>query len=327
VIAILLSGGGNRGALEAGALLPLFEQGIRPGMLIGTSAGALNAAFLAVNPCLERAQELAELWRNVKRREIFPGNFLTALWRMARGKDGLCSDWNRLRFILRHLPPEVRTFGDIRAVQLYITATNLNTGQPYFFGEDPSESVVDALMASTALPPYFAPWPYKGWQYVDGGAVANVPMRWAVTRGARELYVIDLTVAPSLHPGLRGLIAVMDQTVGVMLYHQVQEELKACAQRGVTVHYLAISAFAGLPIWDFKHSEEMITEGRRAMEEYLRQRAWEAEPVRMPFPSRVLHWGTEWLRRRRLRRAVDAKEEFRIEDDSGRKGTTAVDQR
>ncbi|MGQ9586727.1 MAG: patatin-like phospholipase family protein, partial [Anaerolineae bacterium] len=304
MIAILLSGGGNRGALEAGALLALFERGIRPEMLIGTSAGALNAAFLAVNPCLERAQELAEVWRNVKRQEIFPGNALTALWRMARGKDGLCNDWNRLQFILRHLPAKIRTFGDIRAVQLYITATNLNTGQPYFFGEDPSDSVADALMASTALPPYFAPWPYRGWQYVDGGAVANVPIRWAVAKGARELYVIDLTVAPPLRPSIRGLVGIMDQTVGVMLYHQVQEELVACAQRGIIVHYIAIDAFAGLPIWDFHHSSEMIVEGRKTMEQYLREEAREAQPTRITLRSLVLRWGTEWLRRRRLRRAA-----------------------
>lgn len=304
MIAILLSGGGNRGALEAGALLALFERGIRPEMLIGTSAGALNAAFLAVNPCLERAQELAEVWRNVKRQEIFPGNALTALWRMARGKDGLCNDWNRLQFILRHLPAKIRTFGDIRAVQLYITATNLNTGQPHFFGEDPSDSVADALMASTALPPYFAPWPYRGWQYVDGGAVANVPMRWAVAKGARELYVIDLTVAPPLRPSIRGLVGIMDQTVGVMLYHQVQEELVACAQRGIIVHYIAIDAFAGLPIWDFHHSSEMIVEGRKTMEQYLREEAREAQPTRITLRSLVLRWGTEWLRRRRLRRAA-----------------------
>ncbi|MGQ9458488.1 MAG: patatin-like phospholipase family protein [Anaerolineae bacterium] len=304
MVAILLSGGGNRGALEAGALLALLERGIQPEMLIGTSAGALNAAFLAVNPCLERAQELAEVWRNVKRQEIFPGNVLTALWRMARGKDGLCNDWNRLQFILRHLPAEIRTFGDIRAVQLYITATNLNTGQPYFFGEDPSDSILDALMASTALPPYFAPWPYKGWQYVDGGAVANVPMRWAVEKGARELYVIDLTVAPPVRSGFRGLVAIMDQTVGVMLHHQVQEELEACAQRGIIVHYIAMDAFAGLPIWDFHHSSEMIAEGRRAMEEFLQQEVQRGKASRLPLRSRLLCWGTEWLRRRRLRRAA-----------------------
>ena len=50
---------------------------------------------------------------------------------MARGKDGLCSDQNRLRFILRHLSSGVRTFADIRAVRLYITAANLNTGQVF----------------------------------------------------------------------------------------------------------------------------------------------------------------------------------------------------
>ena len=50
MIAFVLSGGGNRGALEAGALLALFERGIQPDILVGTSAGAMNAAFIAINP-------------------------------------------------------------------------------------------------------------------------------------------------------------------------------------------------------------------------------------------------------------------------------------
>ncbi|MGC8838874.1 MAG: patatin-like phospholipase family protein [Anaerolineae bacterium] len=205
-------------------------------------------------------------------------------------------------------------------VQPYITATDLNTGQPSFFGEDPSDSIVDALMASTALPPYFGPWPYKGWQYVDGGAVANVPMRWAVAKGARELYVIDLTVAPPLRPGIRGLVSVMDQTVGAMLHHQILEEVRACAQQHIRVHYLAIEAFAALPIWDFQHSAEMIAEGRRAMEGYLQEEAREPGRIRMPWQLRVLHWATEWLRSRRLRRAALAQPTTGGGDEIGRKG-------
>ena len=61
--AFVLSGGANYGAQQAGALEVLFEHGIQPDMVMGVSAGALNAAWVAVNPKLEGVQELSRIWR------------------------------------------------------------------------------------------------------------------------------------------------------------------------------------------------------------------------------------------------------------------------
>lgn len=61
MIAFVLSGRGNQGALQVGAMQVLFEHGIVPEMLVGTSAGAINAAFVAANPCREQLDRLAEL--------------------------------------------------------------------------------------------------------------------------------------------------------------------------------------------------------------------------------------------------------------------------
>ena len=70
MIAFVLSGGGNLGALQVGALLVLMAEGIYPDMLVGTSAGAVNAAFLASDPTLEGVERLAEIWKRIKKDNI-----------------------------------------------------------------------------------------------------------------------------------------------------------------------------------------------------------------------------------------------------------------
>ena len=76
MLAFVLSGGGNRGALEVGALRVLVERGIRPEMLVGTSAGAVNAAMVASDPTLEGMQRLVNAWREVTKYDVYPGNHL-----------------------------------------------------------------------------------------------------------------------------------------------------------------------------------------------------------------------------------------------------------
>ena len=72
MIAFVLSGGGSLGAVQAGMLEALLERDIVPHVLVGTSIGAANAAFLAAEPTLPRAQALSDLWRSLRSREIFP---------------------------------------------------------------------------------------------------------------------------------------------------------------------------------------------------------------------------------------------------------------
>ena len=282
MLAFVLSGGGNRGALEVGVLQVLFERGIRPQMLVGTSAGAMNAAYIATNPTLEGAQELAELWLKLTKEDVYPGNYLTMAWRLMRGKDSLFPNGNLKRFVEAHMPPGVRCFGDIKGVRLYITATNLNTCRLEVFGDDPSVPLVDALMASAAIPPYFPPWNYNGWQYVDGGVTANLAVDVALERGATEIYAIHVA-GSEMRSSVRGLPSIASQSIAAMLSHQLQRELEEAATRpGVTIHYIKLEAFQSLSFWDFDHAAEMIEEGRRVMEEYMRSPKPLAAPRALP---------------------------------------------
>ncbi len=78
-VAFALSGGGNLGPMQAGSIVALMEAGITPDLLVGTSVGALNAAFLATRPGIAGARALMDAWSALKRPEAVRLNFFTAL--------------------------------------------------------------------------------------------------------------------------------------------------------------------------------------------------------------------------------------------------------
>ncbi len=269
MIAFVLSGGGNRGALEVGALQALLEHGIVPDMLVGTSAGAMNAAFIAADPSVVGALTLGTLWKSLRRRDVFPGNALTMAWRVLTGQDGLVSS-DRLRdLVLRNLPPGVACFGDLR-VRLYTTAADLNTATLYLFGDDPSTLIVDAVMASASLPITFPPYVYHDAQLVDGGIVANVPIEIAMSKGATEIYAIDLGYSGEPVPDVHGVIAIAQRMLTSLIYQQLLDDIEEAAEDpSITLHHIRISAYHGISMWDFGHAEEMIRTGKGITEAYL----------------------------------------------------------
>ncbi len=300
MLAFVLSGGGNRGPLEVGALQVLLEHGIVPQMLVGTSAGAINAAFLAVEPTLHTAAELANLWQNVETKHVFQGNRFTMLWRLLTGKDSLYRNQSLERLILENLRPGTDLFGDIDAVKLYIVATQLDTGEARVFGQDPQERLIDAIMASTALPPFLPPWQCGDELLVDGGISADLPVRVAVSHGAREIYALHLVDAPRAGQQMRGLFSITEQTINTVLSRQLQMDLDESESiKGVTLHHVPLTGFYGLPLWDFTHTDEMIEGGRRQMEEYLQATEGVATSKRLSSLRSTLRRGA-----RRARRAL-----------------------
>src|SRR5512135_1064127 len=85
-LAVVLGGGGARGALQVGALRALFEHGYKPGLLVGTSAGAINAAFLAIHGAsLNGIDRLEAAWHQAAQIDLLPSNYV----------------WTALRSVLR----------------------------------------------------------------------------------------------------------------------------------------------------------------------------------------------------------------------------------
>ncbi len=270
MIAFVLSGGGARGALEVGALQALVEAGIHADMIVGTSAGAINAAGFATNPTAAGVQRLAEQWIHAPSGDIFPGNWFSIARRFLTRQDSLYPNDGLRRFIEANLPPGVNTFGDITQIRLYITTANLNTSTLYLFGEDPTANLVKAVLASAAIPPIFPPVEYNGYQYVDGGVVANVPISVAISQGATTVYAINLGDSGEMDDPARGIVPIAQQTIFTLMYQQLLDDLVDVAQMPhITLYNIVLAAFAGHPIRDLSQSAAMIEAGYHITRDYL----------------------------------------------------------
>ncbi|HJR46218.1 MAG TPA: patatin-like phospholipase family protein [Actinomycetota bacterium] len=187
-VAFVLSGGGPLGALQVGALHALFERDIRPDLAVGTSVGALNATWLAMNPTSAGVAHLESSWRNMKEGDLFPGGRFRASWaRMLVKGNKVFENSGLRRTIERTLGPA--TFEEAQ-IPLAVTATDLETGAEMLFSTGP---VLEPLLASTAMPGIFPPVEVDGRLYIDGGVANNVPIAPAAGLGANTIYVMNST--------------------------------------------------------------------------------------------------------------------------------------
>jgi NTE family protein len=275
MIAFVFSGGGNRGALQVGAVQVLLSRGIVPDILVGTSAGAINAAYLAHDPTPATAQELERLWLQVTTDDIYPGSRMAIVWRLLKERTSLFPNDNLYRFLRRHIPPDVETFADLKGAGLYIVATHLGTSQMYVFGERPTDRVVDAVMASTALPPLHPPWYVDGEYYVDGGAVSDLPLRVAVDRGARTIYALHLPAAIPPLPLGHSVADIAGRAISALMRQQVALDFHSVDHaRKVTLHHIELCPPGHLELSprDFSQSAKLIAIGREQTERYLETR-------------------------------------------------------
>ena len=177
-IGLALGGGAARGFAHIGVIQVLEEAGIRPDLVVGTSAGSLVAALYAAG---RNGAELAQLALTMDEGAItdwsFPGRGLI------RG-DALA------RFVREHTAG--RTIEQMR-LPLGIVATDLDTGEPILFQRGDTGL---AVRASSAVPAVFQPVRIGNREYVDGGLVSPVPVRFARQMGAELVVAVDISTPP-----------------------------------------------------------------------------------------------------------------------------------
>ena len=272
MIAIALTGGGNRGPLQVGALQALFAHGIWPDFVVGTSAGALNAVYLAADGTPAATDRLADVWRNVKFRTAFSGNYLQVVWRFLRGDDSFYSSDNMRQIIASHLDPLARTYADLK-LPCYITTSDLHSNRLWLFPDenDRSAPLVDTVLASATLPALHPPVVYGGTQLVDGGVVDNVPAGIAMAKGATEIYLINVGYGGEPQGPVKGIIRILSRTLTTFLAQSLFQDLEmASANPDVKLHHIHITEMGDIPFSDFSQVDAMIEAGRNAAERYLR---------------------------------------------------------
>lgn len=275
-LAFVLGGGGARGALQVGALRALIEAGYQPDLLVGTSAGAINATFMAVRGMsLQSITELVQAWHDAATAEFFPQNYLWLTVRaLFRRPDVHTSHRLRDFFVSHGLGPELR-FGDIQGIRLVLVATDLNASQLALYGLDPAEYVLEGLLASTALPPWVTPIERDGSLLMDGGAISTLPIEPAMLTGATEIIALDLYDPNSLPHEPNGFGPFLAKLLNTVERRQTEMELALASARRVPVHYLHLRAPDSVPLWDFSHAGELIEIGYELARAQIPR--WQAE--------------------------------------------------
>jgi NTE family protein len=270
--AFVLSGGANYGAQQVGALEVLLEYGLQPDMIMGVSAGALNAAWVARHPTSEGVQELGRIWREDAAASIPPVGPLTALLRLIGGKDSLLSNDSLLQFI-RRWPFADSTFGEFTRPRLYTVAARYDDGVLRIFGDEPNDRILDGLMTSTAMPPFYPPWEVAGVLYLDGGITSHLPVQAAAARGATEIFALHNGhgFLPGNLPPQRTVLSVGAQAVSLLVNRQAQLEIEVMQRdRSVRLHLLNLHTDDDPGLWNFTRAAELIAAGRRLAEDYLK---------------------------------------------------------
>jgi len=275
--------------MQAGALEVLLAHGLRPQMLVGTSAGALNAVYLATDPTPDGARRLADAWRGVRLGHMGSQGLFTVIRRMLANADSMYLTDSLARYLREQLPPNVETFGDLAAlagVRAYAVAVRLDTGQLRVFGDDPADRVLDGMMASTAVPLLFPPWTVDGVRYVDGGVLAKLPIRVAVERGATDIVALDVKDSMGGDGNARGMMAIIGRATSLMTEQQVEAELAWARSADVRVRHLPL-IHGNTLFWDFTRADELIALGQAAAEMFLEQGDRRADKVIMEHTSRL----------------------------------------
>jgi len=185
--ALILSGGGARGAYQAGVLKHLQEIDWQPDLVCGTSVGAINATAIG---CGLGIYDIINLWKSIERGRVYNISFWQQLqyYFTRRGFVPLMETEPLKRLILERM--EIKRLRSSEQ-EIVITAVNILKSRLKFF----NNSVIDIehVMASSAIPILF-PWQYiDGEPYWDGGVMANTPILPALERGAKEIIVVLLS--------------------------------------------------------------------------------------------------------------------------------------
>lgn len=258
----VLSGGAARGAVQVGMMQTLIEAGIVPDGLVGTSVGALNAAFMGWQPDADRIHDLAERWRRLTTRDIFPGGNWTRLAHLAQRHPYLFSS-DALGALIDAWVPVTRL--EDLTVPVRVTTTPLaNSGAMYH----ERGLIAPLLLASAAVPGVFAPVELVDSSgarstHVDGGVADLVPVAGAAGLAPTRVFVLDATV-PARVPRARTPIEIVVASLGVAMRVRPLADLGP----GVVVHHLSAPDL-GTRMTDFTRTADHIVLGRRAAESLL----------------------------------------------------------
>lgn len=240
-VGLVLGGGAARGFAHIGVIQVLEEAGIHPSLVVGTSAGSLVAAFYASGKTGAQLQHVAETMEEAT----------FADWTLPIFSRGVL----RGEALSRYVSTQVKgRLIENMPLPLGIVATDLNSGQGVLFQRGDTAT---AVRASSAVPAIFQPVRIAGREYVDGGLVSPVPVRYARQMGAELIIAVDISSAPEGNAA-SDTLQILNQTFSIMIKSINNFELR---DADVVVR----PSLAGVSSSDFGARRRSIEAGRVAM--------------------------------------------------------------
>jgi NTE family protein len=236
-------------------LAALYERKIVADMFVGTSIGALNAAFAASRPQTPATvEELARAWRGLRREDVFPVSVRTLVGGLSGQRDHLVSDRALRRKVRRYIQ-----FDDLSEapVPVHAVAFDVIEGCEVLLSQGPA---LDAIAAAAALPGVFPPVPVAGRRLVDGSVVNNTPISHAVALGAERVYVLPAQERwHPLRPAPRSALDSAIHALGVLVDGRLRADLARYASEVELIVLPAPNSLEVQPT-DFDHSDLLIGE-------------------------------------------------------------------
>jgi NTE family protein len=276
-VAFVLAGGGSLAAVQVGMMQALSERGVRPDFVVGTSAGALNAAYVAgYGTGTEALGDLAQLWRSLRRRTVFPLSPLRGVLAAVGAHDAVCSPAPLARLLESHLP--YRRLEQAK-LPVHVVATDILTGRAALLSRG---DAVGALLASCAIPGIFPSVRCDDRLLCDGALADESGVFQAAALGADRIYLLNAGTACALDRPPRHPAAAALHAITLLLQQRALLEAKAV---GGTVDLRVLPGLCPLTVSaaDFSRAGDLVSRARRASAEWL-----DAGADASPAPERSL---------------------------------------
>ncbi len=255
--ALVLSGGGAKGAFQAGALEVLAEHGVAYQSIAGVSVGALNGVMVSA----QRLPRLMEIWKTIREDEVYTKRSFLQL--------GL--QFLLYRIGIRQPPKSVysneplkqllqKEFRDIEMqIPITIGRVNLETGM-YISDIDPnSPDFASEVTASTAIPVIWEPVKIRNGLFVDGGIRNTTPLKEVVIDTPGRIIVI--TNAPldnfKEQRNLEDILDIAERSLDILMNEIFVEDIKKCIKinklvRQATAQGITLRSDSGRPLREFE---------------------------------------------------------------------------
>jgi len=244
-------------------LKALVAAGHMADMVVGSSVGAINAAWFAGNPTAQGVAELEAIWRGIRRTDIFPTHLIGSLLGLFSRRGYMVDSAALARLIERHLP-----FVNLEQARLplHIIATDMLEGIEIRLSSGPA---AQALLASSAIPGVFPAVRMGGRHVVDGGVANHTPISAAVELGATRLVILPTGYSCALQAPPRRAIAAALHALNILIGHQLTAAIRRY-RSAVDILVVPPLCPLGVSPYDFKSVGALIDRAQRSTEDWLR---------------------------------------------------------